>query len=275
MKSIIKILLILIFSILLTACGGYLPSASSNWSQNPEEMHVWDPPDEETLAKRRAYQRHLDNLTGEIERLFLNHSALIQQELAMNDNTNRIDPKIREMEKDFGNRIDKEHKRNKKMEEDLNDARAKYEQENKRFQKLTEVKPPVIFSSTDYNSAINGFKDGKYEFSLKLFNKLLKQNPPKFLEDNIHFGIGASYFRLKKYPQAKKHFQKILDEFQMGDKRFISYVMLGAIHNVQGEKSRALFLLEQALNNNPPPKIKAMITRLLSEIGEEPNYATN
>ena len=74
MKSIIPVSPILIFSMFFISCGGYLPSAPSNWSANPTEMHVWDPPDAETLAKRRENQQYLDNLTSEIERLFIKPS---------------------------------------------------------------------------------------------------------------------------------------------------------------------------------------------------------
>ena len=67
--------------------------------------------------------------------------------------------------------------------------------------------------------------------------------------------MGSIYYRLKKYTIAIKHFQKILDDYSRGDKRFVSYFMLGLIHNVQGEKSKAMFVLEEALDKNPPEKI--------------------
>ena len=44
--------LLLFFSIFLTNCGGYLQSPPSNWSANPSEIHVWNPPDEKKLEKR-------------------------------------------------------------------------------------------------------------------------------------------------------------------------------------------------------------------------------
>ena len=82
MKSIF---LLLIFSIFLTNCGGYLPSPPSNWSANPSEMHVWDPPDKQKIEIRRKNQEYLDNLTGEIERLFINQASLSQEELKLDE----------------------------------------------------------------------------------------------------------------------------------------------------------------------------------------------
>jgi TolA-binding protein len=275
MKSIFPTPLILIFSMFLVSCGGYLPSAPSNWSANPTEMHVWDPPDAETLAKRRENQKYLDKLTNEIERLFINHASLDQQGATMDDLTRKTDAKIRRSDKEFSDQIGKEIDRSKKMQSDLKETQAKFEKAEERLKKRAEIKPPVIFSSANYNVAMKAFSQGQYKVSLGLFNKLIKQNPPKFLEDNIHFGLGSSYFRLKKYSQAQKHFQKILDDFKMGDKRFNSYVMLGVIHNLQGEKSRALYLLDEALSNNPPERMKPLISRLIRNINEESTHATN
>ena len=61
----------------------------------------------------------------------------------------------------------------------------------------------------------------------------------------------------------------------MGDKRFNSYVMLGIIDNMQGEKSRALYLLNEALSKNPPERMKPMIDHLINSISKESANASN
>ena len=123
MKSIF---LLLIYSVFLNNCGGYLQSSPSNWSANPSEMHVWNPPDEKKLEIRRKNQEYLDNLTGEIERLFVNHASLSQEELKLDEKIRKIDYQISETEKELSVQIGKELGRNKKMRADLNSARAKY-----------------------------------------------------------------------------------------------------------------------------------------------------
>jgi hypothetical protein len=87
--------------------------------------------------------------------------------------------------------------------------------------------------------------------------------------------MGSSYYRLKKYPKARKHFQKIIDDYAMGDKRFNSYVMLGIIDSMHGEKSRALYLLNEALSKDPPERMKPMINHLINSIGKESTHASN
>ena len=265
MKSIF---LLLIYSVFLNNCGGYLQSPPSNWSANPSEMHVWNPPDKEKIEIRRRNQEYLDNLTGEIERLFVNHASLSQEELKLDEKIRKINYQISQTEKELSIQIGKELERNKKMRADLNSARAKYIVQKELLRELTKVKKPIIFSSNNYNSAMKAFSEGKYTKSLKLFNKLLSQNPPKFLADNILFGIGSSYFKLKNYQKAKTHFNKIITEFKSGDKSFNSYAMLGLIHNLEGEKSRALFLLDEALKSNPPNKIKPLLNSLVKNISK-------
>ena len=273
MKSAEKNIFIYLVVGILAACGGYLPAEKTHWPVNPAEMHSWQPPDETTLSARRANQLRLDVLTSEIEILFVNHATLSRQELAMFKSMLQIDPKINEMDSTYNRRIESEQERKKRMEKDLAMSKAGFLDAEARLKKIMVTKPPIIFSISDYNSAMKSFRSGQFKKSLRLFIKLTKQKPPLFLQDNIQFGMGSAYFRLKNYPKAMKHFQKILDDFAQGDKRFISYFMLGVIHNLQGEKSRAVFFLDEALRKNPKKKMRSMINHLIDVINDEPTHA--
>jgi len=273
MKSAEKNIFIYLVVGILAACGGYLPAEKTHWPVNPAEMHSWQPPDETILSARRANQLRLDGLTEEIGILFVNHATLSRQELAMIESMPQIDPKINEMSSTYNQRIESEQERKKRMEKDLAMSKAGFLDAEARLKKIMVTKPPIIFSISDYNSAMKSFRSGQFKKSLRLFIKLTKQKPPLFLQDNIQFGMGSAYFRLKNYPKAMKHFQKILDDFAQGDKRFISYFMLGVIHNLQGEKSRAVFFLDEALGKNPPKKMRGMINHLIDIINDEPAYA--
>jgi TolA-binding protein len=273
MKSAVKNNFITLLALLLGGCGGYLPAERTHWPINQEERHSWYPPDETVLSARKANQIWLDDLTQEIEILFVNHASLSNQELALFESMNQINPKIDSMNSYYGQQIESEHERKIQMQKDLKMSKVGFITAEAKLKKIMAVKPPTIFSIADYNSAVKSFKDGKFKKSLKLFLKLKKQNPPLFLRDNIQFAMGSANFRLKKYLTATKHFQKILDNYAQGDKRFISYFMLGIIHNRQGEKSRAIFLLEEALGKNPPEKMRNMIYRLIKVVNDEPSYA--
>ena len=177
------------------------------------------------------------------------------------------------MSSTYNQRIESEQERKKRMEKDLAMSKAGFLDAEARLKKIMVTKPPIIFSISDYNSAMKSFRNGQFKKSLQLFFKLTKQKPPLFLQDNIQFGMGSAYFRLKNYPKAMKHFQIILDDYAQGDKRFISYFMMGVIHNRQGEKSHAVFLLDEALRKNPSKKMRNMINHLIDVINDEPTHA--
>ena len=255
------------------ACGGHLPNDRTHWNVNPAEMNHWSPPDESVLSARRANQLRLDDLTREVEVLFINQASLSQQELSLYKLMLQVGPQITNMESSFQKQLDTEQKRVKRMQKDLEMAKLGFLDAESRLKRIMLVKPPIVFSVSDYNTAMKNFRDGNLKKSLKLLAKLNKQKPPLFLKDNIHFGMGSIYYRLKKYPEAIKHFQKILDHYAKGDKRFISYYMMAVIHNAEGNKSRAVFVLDEALKNNPPQKMRNMIHRLLMIINDEPTHA--
>jgi tetratricopeptide (TPR) repeat protein len=273
MKSAVKNNFIILLAFFLSGCGGYLPAERTHWPINPEERHSWYPPDETVLSARRADQIWLDDLTQEIEILFVNHASFSNRELALYESVNQIDPKIDSMNSNYGQQIESERERKMRMQKDLEMSKVGFIAAEAKLKNIMAVKPPILFSIADYNSAMKSFRDGQFEKSLKLFLKLKKQNPPLFLQDNIQFGLGSANFRLKKYPAATKHFQKVLDNYAQGDKRFVSYFMLGIIHNRQGEKSRAIFLLEEALSKNPPENMRNMIHRLINVVNDEPSHA--
>ena len=275
MKSAVKNNFLILLAIFLISCGGYLPEERTRWPINQQERHSWFPPDETVLKARRANQVWLDNLTQEIEILFVNHASFSNREIALFESVGKVDSKIESMNSNYSKQIESERERKEQMQKDLEMSKVGFIAAEAKLKKILEVKPPVIFSISDYNAAMKSFRDGQFEKSLKLFLKLKKQNPPLFLQDNIQFGLGSAYYRLKKYPTATRHFQKILDNYAQGDKRFVSYFMLGIIHNLQGEKSRAIYLLEEALEKNPPEKMRNMIRRLINMVNDEPSHAAS
>ena len=272
-KNAVKNNLIILLVLVFAGCGGYLPAEKKHWPINQQERHSWNPPDESVLSERRANQLWLDNLTKEIEVLFANHATFSNREIALFESVSKVDPKINAMSSKYGKQIESERERRVRMQKDLEMSKVGFTDTQTRLKKIMEVKPPVIFSIEDYNLAMKSFRDGQFKKSLNLFLKLNRQNPPSFLKDNIHFGLGSAYYRLKNYSNATKHFQKILDNYAYGDKRFVSYFMLGLIHNLQGEKSRAIYLLEEALNNNPPENMRNTIHRLIEIVNDDSSNA--
>ena len=106
MKCAVKNNLILLLAFLLCGCGGYLPAEKTRWQVNKGEQYFWYPPDETVLSQRRANQLWLDNLTHEIETLFINHATISDQELHIYETINKTDPQINTMKLNYPNRRD-------------------------------------------------------------------------------------------------------------------------------------------------------------------------
>lgn len=229
-------------------------------------MHTWFPPDEPEFEARRNRQKYLDGIEAEMDRLFLKHEQNIQRELGLETEVASYVPKLEEMDKGLQGKVDEAIKRREGVAKGLGEAKASLGKIEGQVNKMKEVKPVIIFSPETYLSAVDLFRNGKYKESVETFQKTLGQNPPRALMDNIHFGMGSALYKMKDYPQALQHMNLLVKEYPRGDKWYMGYIMLGLIHNVNGETSQALYALKQALGNNPPTDIYRMINDMIKAI---------
>jgi TolA-binding protein len=124
-----------------------------------------------------------------------------------------------------------------------------------------------------YAAAVHSFKNGSYDSSIAGFRKALSLNPPGDLVDKMRFGIGCAYFKMKKYRQAVADLDFIVSKIPNSDKWFISSALLGWIYDDLGEKSKAIFVLENAMQKNPSEFILPMLNRLMQMVQEAPTTA--
>jgi len=242
------------------------------------EMYVWTPPDEHELSLRKTRQEMLDSVSRDLEILFLKHQGIDQQ-------TQAFDIKIKQVESDtesfsayFQERIQFQHKQQEHLKLELAKLNVNQNFLKSRFTTLAAMRSrprPKLFPRKVYTAAINLLKDGQYKRSMHKFNVALQNHPPRDLKDNIRFGLATVYYKLRKYSEAIKQLNAIRKYHPQGDKWYMSYVMLGMIHNQKGEKSRALYILNEALEKNPPPNIKKMIELMLNKIQGESSLATS
>ncbi|MCH8157740.1 MAG: hypothetical protein IID18_08325 [Nitrospinae bacterium] len=262
-----KIFFPAVLLISLIACAG--TSGTGGYKVNPADRHVWVPADEEDLEQRRLRQAELDSIARDVEKLFLKFETIGPGEQELRDSTVAFIPEIQDMESQFTGQISDEQKRREAMGRELAAIRSSKERVETQVAKLTEVKPVPVFSRKDYLRAFRFFRKGNYEKSVLLFKKNLNHRPPHSLIDNILFGLSVSYFKLKKYPEAIKPLTRVIQEFRRSDKWFLSHIMLGLTHDKNAEKSQALYILDQALKENPPGSVRTLIDRLKNLIQDE------
>lgn len=238
---------------------------------NPKEMYAWIPPDEYELQLRRNRQDTLDGISSEVEILYLNQQDLNNESQAFDSNLKQSIQKTASLEKELLAKIKFQKLQQEQLKKELEKLNLSHNFLKSRLTTLETIRsrPKKKFSKGDYTAAINYLKDGKFKQSMHKFNVALHANPPIALRDNIHFGLASVYFKLKKYSKAIKHLETVRKKYPTGDKWHMSYVMLGIIHNIKGEKSRALYILNEALEKNPPNSIKRTIDLMMKKIQEE------
>ena len=62
---------------------------------------------------------------------------------------------------------------------------------------------------------------------------------------------------------------RVIEKYAGSDKWYMSHVMLALAHEIKGEKSQALFILEQGLKNDPPYFIQSVINILIDLVQDE------
>jgi TolA-binding protein len=130
----------------------------------------------------------------------------------------------------------------------------------KRVRRAKSKTPP------DYDKALSAYRNRDYDESILLFQNLSLSNPPNKLKDNIAFWIGTNYVALEMYDDAILQFETVLNKFPRGNKVHDSRYMMGLTYSKKGESSRAVEVLEGALNKNPPSEVRGKILGQLNQI---------
>jgi tol-pal system protein YbgF len=69
-----------------------------------------------------------------------------------------------------------------------------------------------------YNSAYGDFLKGSYDLSRQGFEEYLKNYPDTELSDNAQYWIGESYYVQRKFSDAIKAFDNVIQNYPKGDK---------------------------------------------------------
>ncbi len=259
--------------LLITACAGAPEPKEPAIDTSTVEMHIWIPPSQEELEFRKARQRELDAVSDDMRMLVLKQQGLYQQtqalEHAMSWNASRTSA----IEAQILEKIAEEEKNNQRLKQEIAFIKASQRLLKENLKSAYRVPAVPRFTRADYNQAIRLLRDGQYKRSIKKFNQLLLRNPPRALKDNLHFGLATAYYKLRKYSEAVRQWNTIVKKYPAEDKFFMSHVMLGMVHNQKGEKSRALYILNEALKRSPPASVRTLIQQMINQIENPANAA--
>lgn len=233
------------------------------------EVYSWKPPSNDELKLRRVRQVELDKLSAQIEREFENNKDMTQSLEDLEAATRRFDVELAEMEKQLTAKVSMMAERNQKLGMSTAELQSSKEALEEDILKVKRDRARRVLSMKHYSSAVLFFRDGKFSESANSFQRALSLNPPGKLIDKMYFGAGCAQYKLKHYAQAAKSLNTLVGRFPKSDKWYLSSALLGLVHNDMGEKSKAIFALENALGKSPPDSIKPVLEKLLEVINEE------
>ncbi len=236
---------------------------------NPAEMHAWVPPDEEELQLRRENQIYLDEMSAAMRNLFATYADILGDEIILENLIRGFSPNLEQLEADFIQDLMEQELKNEALNKEVQALQTSLGGIKTEIDRIQKQRDEKIFHEDDYRAAILLFRDGKYLRSLGKFNKVLKTKYPSSLKDNILFGLGSNYFKLKKFPKAIRYLRNIIDHHSKGDKWLAAHAVLGTIYAIQGDPKKAARYFENALKQNPSEDLRHILNRLLNQTLEK------
>ena len=250
---------------LITSCGTWI-SVTAGKATPETEMFRWTPPTQQELAYRRERQRELDAIEADIRARYLFQESLISEETVLLASLRVTGAQIASLEPEVQKKIDELKQIIKQIQIKLKDTKTRNIKLSEKVEAYKKSLIPKRLTADNYVKAINFFQMGEYRNSVSAFKAMLKDNPPKFLRDNIYFGLANAFYKMEKWKSAEKYFNLVVKEYPLGNKWPASYLMLALIHNSRNEKSKALYILDKALKKRLSDSMSKLIKDLRNSI---------
>ena len=111
-------------------------------------------------------------------------------------------------------------------------------------------RPDVQPTPGKYEEILLQYKAGQYKAASEGFRGLLQSGVPKNVEDQYHFMIGMSHFKLRQFDQAAASL-KIVANWRGSKLRADAYFVLGQTYKQLGARRQAKSMFEAALKQSP------------------------
>lgn len=116
-----------------------------------------------------------------------------------------------------------------------------------------------------YAEALDQFMNRNYQASIQQFEALLQANPGSDLADNCTYWIGESYYALKNYSEAIRHFDRVLEYPTSGKKPYAQF-MIGNSRMALGDRDSARDAFNAVVSTYPTSPLVAKAQAKLSRL---------
>jgi len=127
--------------------------------------------------------------------------------------------------------------------------------------------PPADVQPTlgKYEEILHQYEAGQYKAASEGFQGLLQSGVPKDVEDQYHYMIGMSYFKLRHFDQAATSL-KIVANWNGSRLRADAFFVLGQIYKEFGASRHAKSMFEAALKQSPKADLDQAARNELKEL---------
>lgn len=145
----------------------------------------------------------------------------------------------------------------------LTDTEAKLAAERERADKASEEAKSAVMtkeapkskeSYSGYEGAHKAFAAKNYAEAIQTYQALLDGGAGEDLADNCHYWIGESYFGLKKYDEAMKHFEMVF-QYKETEKKGDAQFMIGQCYERTSKKAEAKQAYEKVVKDYPTSNV--------------------
>jgi tol-pal system protein YbgF len=151
--------------------------------------------------------------------------------------------------------------RNAELETKLNEATAAAKAP---APAVTTPSAPVGDVSGAYNAALGEFKRKNFQEAANQFEAIVNSGTNK-LVDNCHYWIGESFYGMKKYDEAIKHFETVLG-YPGSGKRPYAQLMIGNSYMALGDKAAAKDAYSKLVSTYPASSLVEKAKEKLSRL---------
>ena len=217
-----------------------------------------------------------NELKGDVGTLQTQQEALVSKVRELEEVLSSLGPKINATQEQLEGSLSAVSGQSEYLEPEVEELKLQVARLNDEINRLKAIKASNTrargisrrrsTTPPQYNQALSSYRAGNYDESILQFQSFALASPPERLKDNIAYWIGSNYMKLEMYDDAITQFETVINSYPRGNKVHDSRFMLGRAYSLKGETSRAVEILQSALNNNPPTEVRGKILKKLNDI---------
>ncbi|HUP59530.1 MAG TPA: tol-pal system protein YbgF [Thermoanaerobaculia bacterium] len=129
---------------------------------------------------------------------------------------------------------------------------------------------PLADPMETYQAAYRDYQRANFDLAIEGFREFVEDNANSDLADNAAYWIGESLFSQKKYREAIKQFDSVVNRYPKSDKVPGALLKKGYAYINIGERAQGVVQLQYVLHEHPKSQEASLARTKLRQLGIEP-----